>query len=264
MIVNHFKSKGLPCNDVGDPDTGDGQGNCNLTRTTAAAALADWLATDPTGSGDLDFLILGDLNAYPFEDPLAALALAGFVDLLTPVTGPDQNYSAVIFAESGRIDYALASPSLAAQVSGANPWHINSDEPRFLDYNEEFLSAGQVAALSNDEFRSSSEDPIVVGLVPLNDDADGDGVVDSQDDCSSSILTTYVVVDGCNSAVENIVFADGCSIADDLAAFGEGAKNHGAFARRSARYLAGLVDNSVLNDAQKDAIQACVGQSDIP
>jgi hypothetical protein len=190
--------------------------------------------------------------------------LAGFVDSLKPATGPDQNYSAVIFAESGRIDYALASPSLAAQFSGASLWHINSDEPRFLDYNEEFLSAGQIAALTNDEFRSSSEDPIVVGLVPLNDDADGDGVVDSQDDCSSSILTTYVVVDGCNSAVENTVFADGCSIADDLATLGEGARNHGTFARRSARYLAGLVDNSVLSDVEKDAIQSCVGQSDIP
>ena len=44
---------------AGDPDTGDGQGNCNLTRTRAAAALVDWLATDPTGSGDVqltDFL----------------------------------------------------------------------------------------------------------------------------------------------------------------------------------------------------------------
>ena len=33
VVVNHLKSKGSDCNDVGDPDTGDGQGNCNLTRT---------------------------------------------------------------------------------------------------------------------------------------------------------------------------------------------------------------------------------------
>ena len=37
VVVNHLKSKGSDCNDVGDPDTGDGQGNCNLTRTNAAA-----------------------------------------------------------------------------------------------------------------------------------------------------------------------------------------------------------------------------------
>ncbi len=29
VAVNHLKSKGSDCIDVGDPDTGDGQGNCN-------------------------------------------------------------------------------------------------------------------------------------------------------------------------------------------------------------------------------------------
>ena len=70
LAVNHLKSKGSDCNDVTDPDTGDGQGNCNLTRTSAAIALANWLATDPTNSRDPDFMILGDLNAYKMEDPI--------------------------------------------------------------------------------------------------------------------------------------------------------------------------------------------------
>ena len=32
VAVNHLKSKGSDCNDVGDPDLGDGAGNCNVTR----------------------------------------------------------------------------------------------------------------------------------------------------------------------------------------------------------------------------------------
>ena len=73
VAVNHLKSKGSACDDVGDPDTGDGAGNCNLTRKAAAEALVDWLATDPTGSGDADFLIIGDLNSYDKEDPIDAI-----------------------------------------------------------------------------------------------------------------------------------------------------------------------------------------------
>ena len=69
VAVNHLKSKGSDCNDLGDPDTGDGAGNCNLTRKAAAEAMVDWLASDPTGSGDADFLIIGDLNSYDKEDP---------------------------------------------------------------------------------------------------------------------------------------------------------------------------------------------------
>ena len=49
-------------------------GNCNLTRTLAAEALVDWLATDPTGSGDGDVLIIGDLNSYDKEDPIDAIS----------------------------------------------------------------------------------------------------------------------------------------------------------------------------------------------
>ena len=61
-MVNHLKSKGSNCNDVSDPDTGDGQGNCNLTRTNAAAALVRSLASDPTGAGDPDVLLIGDMK----------------------------------------------------------------------------------------------------------------------------------------------------------------------------------------------------------
>ena len=30
VAVNHLKSKGSDCNDLGDPDLGDGAGNCNV------------------------------------------------------------------------------------------------------------------------------------------------------------------------------------------------------------------------------------------
>ncbi len=39
--------------------------------------LATWQATDPTGSGDSDVLIIGDLNSYRSEDPITALKNAG-------------------------------------------------------------------------------------------------------------------------------------------------------------------------------------------
>ena len=46
VAVNHLKSKGSACG-AGDPTPRDGSGNCNGTRTEAAAALADWLADRP-------------------------------------------------------------------------------------------------------------------------------------------------------------------------------------------------------------------------
>ncbi len=162
VAVNHLKSKGSAC--PGDPDTGDGQGNCNLTRTRAATALVNWLGTDPTGSGDTDFLIIGDLNSYAMEDPIAAIESAGYANLIDTFVGSDA-YSFVFQGQSGYLDHALASPSLAAQATGATEWHINADEPIVLDYNLEFKSPNHQVTLYNPgPYRSSDHDPLVVGL----------------------------------------------------------------------------------------------------
>jgi predicted extracellular nuclease len=53
-VTMHFKSKGCADATGGDLDQGDGQRCYNATRTEMADVLADWLATDPTGSGDPD------------------------------------------------------------------------------------------------------------------------------------------------------------------------------------------------------------------
>ncbi len=164
VVVNHLKSKGSSCDSIGDPDTGDGQGNCNLTRTTAADALVNWLATDPTGSGDTDALLIGDMNSYAHEDPIVAFENGGFTNLAKAYSGINE-YSYIYYGESGTLDYALANQSLTDQVTGATVWHINTDEPRALDYNEEYKSSNQITTFySSDAYRASDHDPVLIGL----------------------------------------------------------------------------------------------------
>jgi predicted extracellular nuclease len=162
LVLNHLKSKGSDCDSSGDPDTGDGQGNCNRTRTNAALAIADWIALDPTASGDPDFLIMGDLNAYVAEDPLTALRAAGFTNLVEASAGGNA-YSFVFDGQAGALDHALASASLVPQVVETLEWHINADEPALLDYN---LDSGRDPALfdATTPYRSSDHDPVIVGL----------------------------------------------------------------------------------------------------
>ncbi len=172
VVVNHLKSKGSDCNAVGDPDIGDGQGNCNLTRLAAAEALVDWIATDPTDSGDRDYLIVGDLNSYAMEDPIDAI-LAGaddeadtiddFTNLVAEFGGP-YAYSYVFDGQAGYLDHALSSATLTPQVTGVTEWHINADEPDLLDYDTSFKPPAQEAIYEPNVYRASDHDPVVVGL----------------------------------------------------------------------------------------------------
>jgi len=161
VVVNHLKSKGSDCNDVGDPDTGDGQGNCNLTRVAAAQALVDWLATDPTGSDDPDFLVIGDMNSYAMEDPITTFKEAGYTDEINHLLG-EGAYSYVYNGEKGYLDHALASPSLNGHIKDVQVWHINADEPVALNYND----YNQPELYTSEPYSSSDHDPVIISFDP--------------------------------------------------------------------------------------------------
>jgi hypothetical protein len=163
VAVNHLKSKGSSCADIGDPDLGDGAGNCNLTRTAAAEAMVDWLAADPTSSGDSDVLIIGDLNSYDKEDPIDVLVAGGYTDLNFSLLG-EYAYSYVFDGQLGYLDYALASAGLLGEVTGATVWHINADEPSLIDYDMSYKLPAQDALYAPDAYRASDHDPVIAGL----------------------------------------------------------------------------------------------------
>ena len=182
LVVNHFKSKGSDCDEIGDPDRRDGQGNCNGTRRGAAEALVDWIAGDPTGSGDPDYLLTGDFNAYQLEDPIEAIRrgpddVSGSADdiirlsLRGSVLSPPVGYTYTFDGMIGALDHAFASPSLITQLRGAGVWHINSEEADIFDYTIGSRTAEQIGLYRPDPYRSSDHDPILVGLILQNDSA---------------------------------------------------------------------------------------------
>jgi len=125
--------------------------------------LADWMASDPTDSGEGEYLIIGDLNAYDKETPIDALVAAGNTDLIHAFRGEDA-YSFLFGASVGYLDYAFSSPELTGKVTGVSEWHINADEPDLINYDTSFKQDAQDAIYAPDAYRSSDHDPVVVGL----------------------------------------------------------------------------------------------------
>jgi len=180
-VVNHLKSKGSDCDELSDPDLNDGAANCNLTRTDAAAAMVDWLATDPTGSEDPDFLVMGDLNAYRNETPIDAIKAGAddilgtaddYIDLLATFEGTDA-YSYIFDGQRGYLDYMMATRPFSIQVRKTEAWHINADEISLFDYNDGVLDAGErdfnresdaLPIYESTAFRASDHDPLMACL----------------------------------------------------------------------------------------------------
>lgn len=171
VIVNHFKSKGgADRADVANKNKGDGQGAYNAARRSQALAICTYIAEQKLIDAESRILVIGDLNAYAEEDPIDAMRAKGLVDLREhlnkaneeqPSSDQAEDYSYNYRGQSGSMDHAMATSALADDVTGIATWHINADEPRFLDYNEEFNPRKLYKA---DPYRSSDHDPVLIGI----------------------------------------------------------------------------------------------------
>ncbi|MDP2715341.1 ExeM/NucH family extracellular endonuclease [Rheinheimera sp.] len=160
VMVNHLKSKGSGCG-AQDGDTGDGQGNCNISRTRAAQAIGIFAAEQ---FADTPAVVMGDLNAYAKEDPIAALAQAGYINVFEAL-GKVPGHGYVFSGLSGALDHALLNDMALQYLQDATKWNINADEPIALDYNVESKSAQQqLDYYAADAYRSSDHDPVVVSF----------------------------------------------------------------------------------------------------
>ena len=156
VAVVHSKSK-IRCPPAGDIDLG--QGCWNRLRTGQSSALLEF-------SDELDepLLVLGDINAYGGEDPVAVFTSAGFVDLIADRVPRERRYTYVFNGESGYLDHLLAPAELATRVQQAGIWHINADEPWFLAYDGRYPEAARGTV-----FRGSDHDPVWLDLCLRSD-----------------------------------------------------------------------------------------------
>jgi 5'-nucleotidase len=154
VVANHFKSKSSSDSATGDnADAGDGQGAFNGDRVRQANSLTAFVQQLKTDSGSDDVLLLGDFNAYSHEDPMHVLYDASYVDL------NDTGEASYVFGgESGSLDHAVASPSLASRVTGIDVWQINSHESYAFQYD------GLPSFYAPNPYRASDHNPTVIGL----------------------------------------------------------------------------------------------------
>lgn len=157
MLVNHLKSKGSCPSSGPDTDQGDGQGCWNPTRVAQAKALLGIIAEQDLPNP----IVLGDLNAYGEEDPIDTLEAAGLTSVTKRFVPAPLRYSYLFDGLAGELDHALVGRQMLRRVTSATIWHLNSDEPRILDYNTEYNPPG---LYKPDAYRSSDHDPVVIGL----------------------------------------------------------------------------------------------------
>ena len=220
VAVNHFKSKGSECGEdlaeaVSETDTI--QGSCNALRVSAAITLGEALSDESLPER---ILVLGDLNSYSAEDPVAVLTdytaeTQGYTVMTAANTGMDDgasvevtaNYGYVNLAEEfdaegysywfygteqvGSLDHVLASETMLADAVDGAHWSINSPEVYQFQYDQAltyYADEDGYAFTDVGPFRSSDHDPFIATFnLEAEFPDDGDDVVEVDNDSGGSM-----------------------------------------------------------------------------
>ena len=167
VVVNHFKSKRCGEASGANAAQGNGEGCWSAHRNAATRRLLQWLARLRETMQAPKVVLVGDLNAYARETPLALLEQAGYRNVLTGRReSPASSY--IYRAQSGTLDYILLAeePGMIVEAAGIQP--INADEPPMLHYSREEHDGlpESVTVPAQQPWRASDHDPTWVDLRP--------------------------------------------------------------------------------------------------
>ena len=211
-------------NVAGSPPAGLGGTDPTITIPAVRITLADGNAIRTAlASGPVNATLSVDLSVYAGANP------AGFALLNAP--NPVQPGSSISHWDPIAFPNQLMEPA------------INSDLTHFVRPPQDLT-----LSLLRD-----------IGWFP---DADNDGIPDASDQCANSLLAPgQILIDGCNTTVENVLFSNGCTIRDYIRNAGVGVKNHGGFVSNIAHLGNALRDAGIITGAQKGTLQSCAAHS---
>lgn len=200
------------------------------------------------------------INVAPISADAAPESTAQFS---VTVTNASESPATYVLSGSSSLDWTVNSPSepLVVQPGEFQTVIVEVEVPM----SAELGTTTAITISVQDVNISTTRNSTSVSLrVEGDNDSDDDGIPDNEDECEESNLENTIIIDECDSNVENTLFANGCSISDLVGNCAQGSKNHGQFVSCVSKLTNDLKKDGVLSGQQKGMIQNCAAKANLP
>jgi hypothetical protein len=216
----------------------------------------------------LSFYYIDDGTVFPNINNSTRFLVPNRIPELIPGT-PEIHPLVISFPATTaiEIDVFLGNPASPVRVEARDALGVLIDSTLVSSDGTVQLQTGgsPIAALHLGVFSTITRSGFAVDNLRLSPlDTDGDGVLDTDDNCPNSIVSPTAAIGGCDSRVPNIIFPSGCTISDLIAACVEDARNHGQFVSCVSHVANDLKKARTITGQQQGAIKSCAAQVDIP
>jgi len=144
-------------------------------------------------------------------------------------------------------------------------WDVTGDSGATIYSSGLYIAGGTGGTDMVTVIDTCNGDIIATADVLVIQDSDHDGIPDEEEEvCPESNCEATVIIDGCDTTVDNQPFDDGCTMSDLIAQCAATEKNHGRFVFCVTRHTLEWKKANLLSLWNMGSIIRCAARADLP
>lgn len=193
-------------------------------------------------------VFIADLNTPP--------GFGGFTDWRLPTI---KELSFIVHSDltGPAIDQSYFPNTVSSWYWSSTTYALNTDYARYVNF-------GKGGVSNRGKSGHNYVRAVRAGQCGSFGDSDGDEICNDEDSCPYSNLEATIIIDGCDSKVENHLFGDGCTMRDLIGDCENNPASHGKCVSCVSHLTNAWKKAGLITGKQKGAIQSCAAQADIP
>jgi hypothetical protein len=191
-------------------------------------------------------------------DPNASDCFTNGALLMSEDIYPEARYEGFINMDVSELDFVVGSSYTFFLSTNTNLWGSKDSAGDQYAGGQKYM---RYYPSGNPADPYPEQRDLIFHVITSELDYDDDGVPDEIDNCPESDTSPTVIIDGCDSSVENQPLGEGCKMSDLIEQCAQDVGNHGIFVSCVGHLTNDWKKEGIISEEEKEKLQECAARS---